>query len=156
MEKEVYFMKKLFTLFMALCLCTATPLTTFAAEEENTQVAENLSTQEDIETLSTREMTYNQVWIDGGKHAIGTFTVKNPHTFMFTKTEGTVNIESDNPNAEVQIVVSDGLHPIHSQTLRVGQEARFSSQSNASEYAITYTVNKTSKTAGIRINCWLY
>ena len=149
-------MKKLFTLVMALCLCSVTPLTTFAAEGENIQVVENIFSQEDVEALSTREMTYNQAWINAGKYANGSFGVKNPHTFLFTKTEGTVNIESDNPNAQVKIVVHDGTNIILNKTLRAGEEARFDSQSNSSEYVVSYFVYSTNNSAGIRVNCWLY
>lgn len=149
-------MKKLLTLFMALCLCFVTPLTTFAAEGGDIKVVENISAQEDVETLSAKEMTYNQAWIDAGKYSNGSFGVKNPHTFLFTKTKGTVNIESDNPNAQVNIVVHDGINVILNKTLRAGEEARFDSQSNSSEYVISYFVYSTNKKDGIRVNCWLY
>lgn len=150
-------MKLLFTLFLALCLCGTAPLTALAAERENSEIVKTPSVQEEVLTASTREMTYNQVWINAGKYTSGSFTVKNPHTSLFTQTKGTVKIESNNPNAQVHIVVHDGINTILNKTIKPGNgDVTFSSQSNSSQYVVNYFVYSTSKTAGIRVNCWLY
>ena len=155
-------MKKLLALFMALCLCAVTQLAAFAAGSNttqlvDTQVPEIISVNSEEGTASTREMTYNQAWIDAGKYVSGSFAVKNPHTFLGTKTNGTLKIESNNPNARVNVVVHDGINTIYNNTIGPGNgEVYFSSQSNSSEYVVTYFVYNTNKTDGIRVNCWLY
>ncbi|MBQ2835570.1 MAG: hypothetical protein IJE68_01885 [Clostridia bacterium] len=150
-------MKRFFTLLMALCLCVISPLTAFAAEVETLPAAETLYVQNEITPASARALTYNQVWIDAGKYSNGSFTVENPHTFIFTTTNGTLKIESNNPNAQVHIVVHDGINVILNRTLGPGDgEVYFSSQSNSAQYAVSYFVYSTNNTNGIRVNCWLY
>ena len=150
-------MKRFFALLMALCLCAVAPMTAFAAEVESAPVVEPTSVQEEVTTASARAMTYNQVWIDAGKYSNGSFSVENPHTFLFTTTNGTIKIESNNPNAKVNVVVHDGINVILNKFLTPGDgEVYFSSESNSSEYVVSYFVNSTNKTDGIRVNCWLY
>lgn len=146
-------MKRFFAFLMVLCICSIIPTTTFAAETESILSID----QEKVSTASTREMTYNQVWIDAGKVSYGSFSVKNPHTSIFTTTNGTLAINSNNPNALVHVVVNDGISVIYDGFIGPNDgEVLFSSSSNSYEYAINYYVYSTNKTNGIRINCWLY
>ena len=150
-------MKRFFALLMAICLCAIAPMTAFAAEVDTVSAAESVSVQDEVQTASARAMTYNQVWINAGKYSNGSFTVENPHTFLFTTTNGTLKIESNNPNAQVHIVVHDGINVIFNKTIGPGDgEVFFSSQSNSAEYAVSYFVYSTNNTNGIRVNCWLY
>lgn len=106
--------------------------------------------------VSPMAMYYNGVWIDAGKWASGSFNVKNPHTLLLT-TNGTLKLESDNPNAEVNIIVSGNASPISNVTIRPADgEVFFSSSNNAQEYVVWYNVWSTNNTAGMRVNCWLY
>lgn len=150
-------MKRFFALFMVLCFFAFSPLTAFAVEEEPSQQVKVSYVGENVNAASTRTMTYNQVWIDAGEWANGSFGVENPHPFLFTTTNGTLTVESNNPDARVHIVVHDGIYVILDQTIGPGDgEVLFSSQSNSAEYVVSYFVYSTSRSEGIRINCWLY
>lgn len=169
---------RIFTLLLALCMCFSMMSTTaFAATSDpiekdymNYDFPENAeiiyqsedgviysTPSEDIseEQISTRTLTYNQVWVDAGQNDAGIFYVTNPYP-SGTEGFGRLRLESNASDVTMQVVVSAGLNVFVAQTtIKVGTDITFDFTSKNDEITVRYYTGKTSSSHGMRLNCWL-
>lgn len=177
-------MKRFFAIALAtLSLCATTVTPAFAAETTDVVSQNNTATetvdytnydfpddaivlyqgedgvvyQSNSEKASVaRAMKYNGVWIGAGKYSTGNFHVENPHTIV-NKTSGTFKVESDYAQATAQFVLHDGIFTLANKTIKASDgDVHFEFQSHTKDLVVSYFVNKASKSAGMRLNCWLW
>lgn len=173
-------MKKFIALALALCLAFSATLVAFAAtptKDEKDFMNYNfpegsiiLYQSEDgviyqskdknavnSSTITPREMTYESVWIDKNKYTQGVFYVENPHTWIWSTTNGTLKLQSEDSSVAVDLVVSAGVNTVFNNIIRpTDGDVHIEFSSTAGKIAINYFVYTASKNHGMRIMCWLW
>lgn len=173
-------MKKFITFALALCLAFSATLVVFATtptEEEidfmNYDFPEDsiiLYQGEDgviyqskemsnvnLSYVNPLEMTYESVWIDKNKYTNGVFDVKNPHPWIWSTTNGTIKVQSEDPNVAVKLVVSAGVSIVFNKTIKPADgDVHIEFSNIANSISINYFVDKASREHGMRIMCWLW
>lgn len=169
---------RIFTLFLALCMCFSMMSTTaFAATSEpiekdymNYDFPENAeiiyqgedgviysTPSENVseEQISPRTLTYNQVWVDAGKTEADNFYVTNPYPSGSTGF-GRLRLESNASDVTMQVVVLAGLSVfVAKTTIKVGTDITFDFNSTSNEITVKYYTGRISSSHGMRLNCWL-
>lgn len=101
-------------------------------------------------------MKYNGVWIKAGDYTIGSFSIENPHTIALT-TKGTFKVESKNSQARAKFLLTDGIYTYANESVKASDgDVHFEFRSNVKNLIVTYYVEKTSNSSGMRLNCWLW
>lgn len=173
-------MKRLFSIVLSLVFTFSFTSTSFAAEtnsyaiptDTDNYMSYNLpndavvlyqsedgiiyqSSVEDYQP-STQSMNYNGVWIDKDKMKLGSFSIVNPHTIV-NKTNGTFKIESNDPNVSAEMILYGSGTLLADKIIKPADgDVHFSFKSNVKNLTVQYSVVKKSRTAGMRLNCWLW
>ncbi len=146
-------MKRFLSFILCMCIYMTSTMVAFAAED--IPEGSNISiVQEENAEISTRATYSNSVTIPGGSYTNGNFTVKNPHTIILS-TNGTVTLQSSNPDARVNVVISGNAVPIFNQTLTAGDSVDFKTSNHASEYVVSYFVYSTKRNNDITLTVTL-
>ena len=146
-------MKRFFSFMLCLCLCFVNPMAAFAAEATPVETSV-CALPADYGEISPMATYSNSVTIPGGSYTNGNFTVKNPHTLVLT-TNGEVTLQSSNPDARVNVIISGNATPIFNETLYAGDTKTFSTKNHAGEYVISYFVYSTKKGQDITLTVTL-
>lgn len=172
-------MKKITALAMAICLAFSTALVTFAATpiEEDVDymnydfpedaivlyqgkdgvIYQSKEESSEVAMPSSVSMTYESTWIDAGKYTQGSFLIENPHPWIWSTTNGTLKIQSEDPSVSVNIIVTGGITTHFNGTISPSDgDVHIEFSSAASEMAIVYSVYKASRNHGLRVMCWLW
>mgnify|MGYP004461899219 FL=1 len=163
-------MKKIFAFIMACCMALCVSGIAYAAEPENKTDYMNYDFPEDAIVLyqgedgvvyqsktSARSMTYESKWIDAGKNELGTFSITNPHPNIFTRTNGTLKVESTYKDACVDIKLYAGGKLLFSKYVyQTDGEVHAEFNSISKDITIQYSTVKVSSQGGIRVMCWLW
>lgn len=166
-------MKKIFAFVMACCMAICMVNTVaFATSEEKFDYT-NYIFPEDAVILyqsengvvyqskesksSAKSLTYESKWIDAGKSELGTFSITNPHPNIFTRTNGTLKVESTYKDACVDIkLYANGKLLFSKYVYQTDGEVHAEFNSISETITIQYGTVKVSNTGGIRVMCWLW
>ena len=173
-------MKKLIAFVLALCLTFSATLVAFAATPTKDETDfMNYDFPKDAiilyqgqdgviyqskeknsitaDSVTPREMTYESVWIDKNKYAQGVFYIENPHPWIWSTTNGTLKLQSEDPSVAVDLVVSAGVTMVFKNTIRPADgDVHIEFSNIANKITINYFVNTVSRNHGMRIMCWLW
>ena len=116
-----------------------------------------ISSADMLSDISAREMTYESTWIDKNQYKHGSFTIKPPHPWIWSTTNGTLKIQSEDPDVSVEIILTGGITDYFHKIIRPADgDVHVEFSSPAGEMAIVYSVLKASRNHGLRIMCWLW
>ena len=141
-------LKKITSLLVAICVCFSTPITSFAAEPEQTEVPS-------ITVKGTRSVDYGYDWIDGSDSGSFTVNTSNSGTIGIT-----LKIESNDSSAFAYCSIKKPNGSYYAQNIYVDQNSGGGDGVVMTAYfqqSGTYTIEYMAySSTGTRIMCWIY